>query len=84
MSKKYSGNMLLSPISLKIVLVLLYEGAQDETAHELATAMQLPANENVIRKRFSTILQSLQVIFRKSEFRENQRQKEIQRRADFL
>ncbi|XP_033314153.1 uncharacterized protein LOC117213042 [Bombus bifarius] len=60
MSKKYSGNMLLSPISLKIVLVLLYEGAQDETAHELATAMQLPANENVIRKRFSTILQSLQ------------------------
>lgn len=58
-----SGNVLLSPISLKIALVLLYEGAQDETAHELAGAMQLPGTRTATRDRFSSILRSLQVNF---------------------
>ena len=60
MSKRESGNLLLSPISLKIALVLLYEGAQDETARELASAMQLPATRTATRDRFTNILQSLQ------------------------
>lgn len=59
MSKKYAGNVLISPISLKIALVLLYEGAQDQTAQELATGMQLPATQIATRDKFSSILQSL-------------------------
>ncbi|XP_031775315.1 serine protease inhibitor 27A isoform X2 [Apis florea] len=59
-SKKYSKNVILSPISLKIALVLLYEGAQGETAYELANTLQLPGTRNATRKKFSNILQSLQ------------------------
>ncbi|XP_076668244.1 uncharacterized protein LOC143368914 [Andrena cerasifolii] len=60
MSKREPGNLLLSPISLKIALVLLYEGAQDETARQLASAMQLPVSRTATRDRFTTVLQSLQ------------------------
>ncbi|XP_029038073.2 uncharacterized protein LOC114873665 [Osmia bicornis bicornis] len=60
MSKRYDENLLLSPISLKIALVLLYEGAQENTAHELAAGMQLPATRTATRDKFSTILRSLQ------------------------
>ncbi|CAL7946686.1 unnamed protein product [Xylocopa violacea] len=59
-NSKCSGNVLLSPLSLKIALLLLYEGAQDETAYELASAMQLPATRSATRDRFSTILRSFQ------------------------
>lgn len=69
MSKNSTENILVSPISLKLVLVLLYEGAQDQSAYEIAGAIQLPATQSTIRKRFSTILQSLQVNFWKFEFR---------------
>lgn len=62
-SKKYSKNVIISPISLKIALVLLYEGAQGETAYELANILQLPATRNATRKKFSNILQSLQTNF---------------------
>ncbi|XP_054005650.1 uncharacterized protein LOC128890802 isoform X1 [Hylaeus anthracinus] len=58
LSKRNSGNVLVSPISLKIAMVLLYEGAQDETANELATVMQLPATRTATREKFSTILRS--------------------------
>ncbi|KAK9294348.1 hypothetical protein QLX08_011018 [Tetragonisca angustula] len=60
MSKNSTENILVSPISLKLVLVLLYEGAQDQSAYEIAGAIQLPATQNTVQKRFSTILQSLQ------------------------
>ncbi|KAK1136414.1 hypothetical protein K0M31_000972 [Melipona bicolor] len=60
MSKNSTENILISPISLKLVLVLLYEGAQDQSAYEIAGAIQLPATQSTIQKRFSTILQSLQ------------------------
>ncbi|XP_047350131.1 uncharacterized protein LOC124949306 [Vespa velutina] len=62
MGTKYSGNVLLSPISVKMALVLLYEGAQDQTAHELAGVMQLPASRSATRDKFSEILQSLRMI----------------------
>ena len=60
MSKRESGNLLLSPISLKIALVLLYEGAEGETAYELANTMQLPASRTATRDRSTTVLQSIQ------------------------
>ncbi|XP_011685298.1 PREDICTED: heparin cofactor 2-like isoform X2 [Wasmannia auropunctata] len=60
LSKANSGNVLLSPISIKLALVLLYEGAQDQTAHELAGAMPLPVSMLATREKFSNILTSLQ------------------------
>ncbi|XP_076659072.1 uncharacterized protein LOC143362614 [Halictus rubicundus] len=59
LSKKQPGNLLLSPISLKIALVLLYEGAQDESAREIAHALLLPATLTATRERFGDILDSL-------------------------
>lgn len=58
-SRKQSGNLLLSPISLKIALTLLYEGAQEQSAHEIANALRLPATLTAIRDRFTNILLSL-------------------------
>ncbi|KAK2576905.1 hypothetical protein KPH14_005528 [Odynerus spinipes] len=59
--KKYPGNVLLSPISVKLALVLLYEGAQDQTAHELAGVLQLPVSRSATRDRFTGILRSLKM-----------------------
>ena len=62
MLNKYSGNLLISPISVKLALVLLYEGAQDNTARELANVMHLPVGRWDNRDKFKLILQSLRVI----------------------
>ncbi|CAL1688366.1 unnamed protein product [Lasius platythorax] len=61
LAKTNAGNVLLSPISIKLALVLLYEGAQDQTARELAEVMQLPLNVLATREKFNNILKSLQV-----------------------
>ncbi|XP_012263958.2 uncharacterized protein LOC105690599 [Athalia rosae] len=60
LAKKYTGNMLISPISIKLTLALLYEGAQGQTAHELAGALELPGGRAATRDRFSSVLRSLQ------------------------
>ncbi|XP_011310627.1 heparin cofactor 2 isoform X1 [Fopius arisanus] len=60
MTRKYTGNILISPLSLKIALVLIWEGAQEETARELASILQLPGGNYAARNKFSVILRSLQ------------------------
>ncbi|XP_012528497.1 uncharacterized protein LOC105832254 [Monomorium pharaonis] len=60
LGKANGGNVLLSPISIKLALVLLYEGAQDQTAHELAGVMHLPVSMLATREKFTNILRSLQ------------------------
>ncbi|XP_066582525.1 uncharacterized protein [Prorops nasuta] len=60
MSKKCSGNLLVSPISIKLALALLFEGAQDQSAYELANVLQLPVSRSATRDRFNHILRSLQ------------------------
>ncbi|XP_033208177.1 uncharacterized protein LOC117167393 isoform X2 [Belonocnema kinseyi] len=60
MAKKYSGNMLVSPISAKLAMIYLYEGAQGQTAQELSNAMHLPISRAVTRDKFTYILNSLQ------------------------
>ncbi|EFN84891.1 Uncharacterized serpin-like protein TK1782 [Harpegnathos saltator] len=60
LAKANSGNVLISPISIKLALVLLFEGAQEQTAYELANVLQLPVSTSAIRERFSGILRSLQ------------------------
>lgn len=59
LARKQPDNLLVSPISLKIALVLLYEGAQDQSALEIAHALRLPATLTATRDRFTNILQSL-------------------------
>ncbi|XP_057328835.1 heparin cofactor 2-like [Microplitis mediator] len=61
-ANKYQGNILISPVSLKLALVLLYEGSQDQTAYELAGALQLPAGQWATRDKFSLIVRSLQPV----------------------
>lgn len=58
-SRKQPGNVLISPISVKLALILLYEGAQGQTAYELAGALHLPASRSATRDKFMTILRSL-------------------------
>ncbi|XP_008207605.3 uncharacterized protein LOC100118367 [Nasonia vitripennis] len=60
LAKSNRANLLVSPISLKLALVLLYEGAQDETAQQLATVMHLPVGILATRDKFSSVLKSLQ------------------------
>lgn len=59
--EKNGGNVLLSPISIKLALVLIFEGAQDQTALELARVMHLPVSIPATREKFNNILRSLQV-----------------------
>lgn len=57
-----SGNVVISPISLKVVLAMLYEGASGKTAQEIANALNLERQETaraLSRSKFSTILKSL-------------------------
>lgn len=61
MANKYEGNFLISPLSAKCALILLYEGAQDETANQLASVMNLPAGRWDTREKFRVILRSLKV-----------------------
>ena len=63
MANKYSGNILISPISAKLAMIYLYEGAQGKTAQELSNALHLPINRAVTREKFTNILNSLQVSF---------------------
>lgn len=67
MANKYQGNLLISPLSVKLALVLLYEGAQDQTAHELANVMHLPVGRWDTRKKFSVILRSLKPVLNEYE-----------------
>ncbi|XP_043487510.1 uncharacterized protein LOC122514639 isoform X1 [Polistes fuscatus] len=62
MGKMYEGNILVSPISIKLALVLLYEGAQDHTAQELVGVLQLPVSRSAIREKFGEILLSLKMM----------------------
>jgi serine protease inhibitor len=60
LSAQEPGNMVVSPVSIKLVLAMLYEGAAGNTALELEQTLQLPARLQA-RKRFSAILDSLLV-----------------------
>jgi hypothetical protein len=52
--------VVVSPVSIKLVLAMLYEGAAGNTAWELEKTLQLPARLQS-RKKFSAIIDSLLV-----------------------
>ncbi|KAG8236121.1 hypothetical protein J437_LFUL000484 [Ladona fulva] len=55
-----SSNVLLSPISVKAALGMLWEGAGPVAAREISLALRLPESKDEVRQFFSTVLQSLQ------------------------
>jgi serpin B len=58
LSAQEPGNLVVSPVSIKLVLAMLYEGAAGNTASELERVLRLPSRLQT-RKRFSAILNSL-------------------------
>nr|QIR83411.1 serpin 4 [Locusta migratoria] len=53
------GNLIFSPISLQIALVLVYLGAKGNTAFEIARGLHLKDNKKVIEAAFTEVMQQL-------------------------
>jgi serpin B len=60
LAHKEPGNVVVSPVSIKLLLAMLYEGAAGNTALELEQALHLPDRLGT-RKKFTAILESLMV-----------------------
>lgn len=55
------NNAVISSISIKLVLLILYEGALGNTAKQIERIVGFSGNKQRIRERYSQKLQSLQV-----------------------
>lgn len=53
-------NFLLSPLGLKLALAILTEAATGVTQNELASVLGFDLDRNLVRRKFSTIIESLQ------------------------
>lgn len=54
------GNVLVSPLSLKLILSMLYEGASGSTKIELEHILEVTSsNQSLIREKFQRIIESL-------------------------
>ncbi|KDR09408.1 serine protease inhibitor 27A-like [Zootermopsis nevadensis] len=58
MAHEETGNMVVSPVSIKLLLAMLYEGAAGNTALQLGQALNLPQRLES-RKKFTAVLDSL-------------------------
>ncbi|XP_017772391.1 PREDICTED: uncharacterized protein LOC108559574 [Nicrophorus vespilloides] len=58
--KENRGNIIISPISLKIVLALVYEAAAGTTETELREVLKFHQNKTFVRQEYSNIIDSLQ------------------------
>lgn len=54
-------NLLISPLGLKLALAILMEAATGITKTELSSVLGLDSDNNVVRQKFATILDSLHV-----------------------
>ncbi|KAF6205476.1 hypothetical protein GE061_019649 [Apolygus lucorum] len=57
---KEKSNVVISPISVKLVLAMLYEGSRGNTAKELQKILDIKDSKAISANRLSIILQSLQ------------------------
>lgn len=55
------NNAVISSISVKLVLLMLYEGALGNTAKQIEQIVGISGRKENIRERYSQKLQSLQV-----------------------
>ncbi|XP_063242332.1 leukocyte elastase inhibitor-like [Bacillus rossius redtenbacheri] len=55
-----TGNVVVSPASVKAVLAMVLEGAQGDSAEQIRTALRLPASQQEIRSHLQKYLASLQ------------------------
>lgn len=55
-----SGNMLISPLSVKLTLGILKEAATGPTANEIENVLKLPSDRKDARAKFSNIIGSLE------------------------
>lgn len=53
---------MISPIALKLVLALLYEGSGGKTEKEFQMHLQFDVNKTVVRQKFLDIIQALEVL----------------------
>ncbi|XP_069680025.1 serine protease inhibitor 2-like isoform X2 [Periplaneta americana] len=60
LAAKEPGNVVVSPVSVKLVLAMLYEGARGNTAQELEKALHLPTSRLKSREMFTQVLKSLE------------------------
>ncbi|GJQ65738.1 SRPN3 [Trypoxylus dichotomus] len=58
-SDKGYKNVILSPLSLKLVMALLYEGAGGLTEKEFRTVLKFPEDKSVIRQKYNQLLDIL-------------------------
>lgn len=56
-----NNNAVISSISVKLVLLMLFEGAQENTAHQIRHVIGLYGSKQNIREQYSQKLKSLQV-----------------------
>lgn len=61
MHEVQKGNAVVSSISVKLVLLMLYEGALGNTAKQIEQVVGFSINKQMMRDQFSQKLQSLQV-----------------------
>lgn len=61
MHEVQKGNAVVSSISVKLVLLMLYEGALGNTAKQIEQVVGFSINKQTMRDQFSQKLQSLQV-----------------------
>ncbi|CAH0596278.1 unnamed protein product [Chrysodeixis includens] len=54
------ANFLLSPLGLKLALAILTEAATGVTQNELSSVLGFDLDRNLVRRKFSTIIESLQ------------------------
>ncbi|CAG2055881.1 unnamed protein product [Timema podura] len=58
LAKAKSGNIIVSPLSLEVVLAMAHFGARGETAEQIATGISLPAERNLALDGFRHLLSS--------------------------
>lgn len=59
MAKINSGNILISPLSVQIVLALAQAGAKGETSKEISFGLQLPLEKKTIESTFTQLLPTI-------------------------
>lgn len=62
-SNEKAGNVVFSPFSLKVLLALLYEGANDDTAtsRDLRDVCHFPKNLTTLRTKYSDLINDFKV-----------------------